>query len=249
MSFLAQISNAFSGNKQQQPAPDQGQQTNQPQPNQGQQQQQQQAPINNPSQGGNVDGTNKPVDPVEFYNKMWSNNPNQQGEAPPKLAIDPKTLDQVSSQLDFMQGAPQELVQKATNGDVQALMALMNHVSKNAYRTSMQHQSAVTDAFVGQREEFFGKRIPGVIKDELTMNNLAGGAKTPSYVRQQLADIAKKYQAANPDASPEEVAQAARQYVADLSKAVNGDPNGQQGQQGQQRQQQETDWDAYFDSN
>lgn len=244
MSFLAQISNAFGGNKQQ--APSQGQ----PQPNQGQQQQEQQAPINSPSQGGNVEGTNKPVDPVEFYNKMWSNNPNQQGEAPPKLAIDPKTLDQVSSQLDFMQGAPQELVQKATNGDVQALMALMNHVSKNAYRTSMQHQSAVTDAFVGQREEFFGKRIPGVIKDELTMNNLAGGAnKAPAFVKQQLADIAKKIQAANPDASPEEVAQAARQYVADLSKAVNGDPVNQGGQQGQQRQQQETDWDAYFDSN
>lgn len=249
MSFLQSLFGGQGQQQQQQQPNGQQQQQNQPQgQTNGQPPANGQAPANNPAQGGNVNGTNTPVDPVEFYNKMWQNNPNQQSEAPPKLAIDSDTLSKVSSQIDFTQGIDPQLVQKATSGDINSLMQLMNAVSQNTYRTAMQHQSAVTDAFVGQREEFFGKKIPSVIRDELTMNSISSSAqKAPAFVKQQLSEIAKKMQAANPDASPEEIATAARQYVADLSKAVNGDSN--QGQAQSQQRQEAVDWDAYFESN
>lgn len=212
-----------------------------------QQSQQGMQPNGNPTPNSNVNGSNQAVDPMAAYATMFTNNPDKQGEVAPSFTIDGKVLDTVTGQLDFTKNVPPELMQKAMSGDMKSFMDIMNHVGREAYRNSLQHSSAMTDKFVGMREEFNGKRLPNLVREELTMGEITGGAGAKSpIVRQQLVEIAKKYQAANPDASPQQVAAAAKQYVADLYGALNPEASSQGVKD---KQQQGTDWDAYFNAN
>ena len=211
-----------------------------------QQSQQGMQPNGQPTPNNNVNGSNQQVDPMAAYATMFTNDPNKQGDTAPSFSIDPKVLDQVSGGMDFTKDVNPELMQKAMGGDMSAFMEVMNHVGRGAYRSSLQHSSSLTDKFVGMREEFSGKRIPGMVREELTMGEITGNSGATSTVaRQQLVEIAKKYQAANPDASPQQVAAAAKQYVADLYGAINP----QNSSEANKSQSQATDWDAYFSEN
>ena len=215
-------------------------------PNQGRQ------PNGQPTPNSNVNGSNEIPDPLAAYAKMWDTTPTQEDQAP-TFNLDPKLLDQVAGGLDFTKGVNQELMQKATSGDIQSLVQLMNEVARNAYRQSLQHGSTLTDKFVGLREEHFGKRVPNVVREELTMGALSGndGAQMSPAARKQLAVIAKQYSKQNPDASPQEVAAAAKKYVSDMYMALN--PNAAQGNNangGNNSQGQANapfDWDAWAD--
>jgi len=205
-------------------------------------------PNGSPTPNSNVNGTNQQTDPMAAYATMFTNNTDKQGEVAPSFSIDPKVLDQVSGGMDFMQGADPAVMQKALGGDMQAFMDIMNHVGRSAYKSSLQHSSSLTDKFVGMREEFSGKRLPSMVREELTMGEIAGNSgSTSPVVRQQLVEIAKKYQAANPDASPQQVAAAAKQYVADLFGAIN--PESSPEAKAKAAQPREVNWDTYFDSN
>lgn len=179
----------------------------------------------NPGAPTNVDGSNTPADPTALYAKMWDNAPDQPGAEPPALRYDPKILDQVSGSMDFMKGIDPALIQKATSGDTAALMQVINLSNQQAYRASLEHNGAVVDNFIGRREQHLSKGLPGIVRGELTRGALfdsgEGQAPMPDFARQQLADTAKRIQAAHPDASPQQVAAAAKKYFTDMNAAVN----------------------------
>lgn len=232
-------------------APQGNQQQQQPGGQQGanspaQQSQQGMQPNGNPTPNSNVNGSNQAVDPMAAYATMFTNDPNKQGEAPPNFSIDAKVLDTVTGQMDFTRGVDPAIMQKAMGGDMQSFMDIMNHVGREAYKNSLNHSSTLTDKFVNMREEYSGKKLPKLVREELTMGEITGSAgSTSPIVRQQLAEIARKYQAANPDASPQQVAAAAKQYVADLYKQTHPSESPSL----QSNANQGTDWDAYFNAN
>jgi hypothetical protein len=160
--------------------------------------------------------------PLDVYKKMFENAASNTPEEAPKFAIDPKVLGDVSGKMDFTRGINQETLQKATSGDVNALMDIIKKVGQNAYRASIEHNTALTDTFINQRSDFEGKKIKSGVRQELTSSALAS---TPNYqhpvVKQELNRIASQFAAANPDASPQEVAQAAKKYIDDLQSALN----------------------------
>lgn len=227
MSFLASLFGNASA-----PAPQP--QPNQGQSNQGQQQQNQQQGQNN--QGGQSNpadnsanpaapaqnaGSNGPADPAQLYAKMWDNSTNKTNE-PPKLQIDDKVLSQVTEKLDFMQGVNPELMQKAISGDMNALIELLQHQGRQIYATTLKHNAAVTDAYVGQRDQFNSSNLPSSIKRELTLDTMFSGLKNiPEFAKQQLKDTALRFQQANPDASPAEVQQAVQDYMRQVAGFVN----------------------------
>jgi hypothetical protein len=193
---------------------------------------------------GKMPGTNQePVNPLDAYNKLWEN-ANKDADTPPVFDLDPKILNEVSSSLDFTQGINPELMQKATNGDVNALIQLMNQVAQRSYQTSLQHGSKLTDKFIGARSAFDLKGIDGKVKSELTNSALAA---TPNYshpvVKRQLNLIANQLQSVNPEASPQEIAQAAQDYLKELASAINpetGKPKEDSAADG------EVDWSKYL---
>lgn len=205
-------------------------------------------PSGNPGAPTNLDGSNTPADPTALYAKMWDNDPSQSGEAPPALKYDPQVLDKVSSGMDFLQGIDPALMQKATSGDISALMQVINQSNQRAYRASLEHNGAVVDNFIGRREQHLSKGLPSIVRGELTRGALfdggEGGTQLPSFAREQLADTARRIQAAHPDASPQQVAAAAKKYFTDMNDAVN-QPIGQKKQNAQAPGS--FDWDSWAD--
>lgn len=193
---------------------------------------------------GKIPGTDQlPVNPMDAYAKLWDTT-NTDTSAPPAFSIDPTTLDKVSGSLNFTQNVAPELMQKATSGDMTALMQIMNQVGQQAYKASISHNSTLTDKFVAARSQYDFKNIGSTVKQEMTSTALQTSVPNATHpvVKQELRRIADAMQKQNPDASPQDIADSAKKYFNELYSAVN--PG--QTQQEQQAATGEQDWDKYF---
>jgi hypothetical protein len=198
----------------------------------------------NPSNPQNPQA-NKEANPLDAYSGMWDTSKQGKDEQAPSFTIDPKVLDTVTGQLDFKKGVNPETLQKAMAGDSSAMIDVMEQVSRQAYRTAIEHSSHLTDKFVGAREGFNEKSLPGKVRGELTQHALSD---TPNYshpvVKRQLTEIAKQLAKVHPDASPQEIAKMSKTYLSELASALNPtDPNA--AKPGDKPA--EMDWDKYFD--
>lgn len=231
----------FKQGSQQQQQP-QGQQQNQ---NQGQQmpngqtmqQQGQQAGSQGPgampgqnSQGGGQ-GNN---DPLAAYSKLWDNSSNGNPSAPPSFVLDPKVLKEASGSIKFTEGLDPELMQRATSGDMNAFMEVINAVAQNTYRTSLEHGSTLTDRFVGARSQYDSKQFAPQVKNQLVTQELSS---IPNYshpaVRKQVDMVAEGMQRQNPDASPAEVAKMVKDYFQAVMMATGMAPQNSGANNGQ----------------
>lgn len=198
---------------------------------------------NNPSVGedGKMPGTdNTTQNPLDVYSKMFDN-ANKETEGAPAFKIDPKILNDVSGKMNFTQGIDPELMQKASSGDVNALLSIINITGQNAYRASLEHGTALTDTFLTHKGGYDKKQLESGVKQQLTSNELSSA---PNYshpvVKAELNRVAAQFSRANPDASPQEVAQAARKYINDLQLALNPKASSPETKDG------EMDWSKYL---
>lgn len=210
---------------------------------------------NNGSQGNNNQGNgnnqnsqnNQQPNPLDTYSKMFDN-PNTEGDKAPAFTIDPKVMDSVVSSQDFTQGIDPEVMQKAMSGDAQSMIQLIQNVGRNSYRAAIEHGGMLTDKFVGASLAHNGKSLGNKVRQELTTNALSS---TPNFqhpvVKKQLTEIAQRLQQANPDATPQEIADAAKQYLTDLATALNPqDPKQQSQNKSSQEERGAEFWDDYF---
>lgn len=194
-------------------------------------------------QTGKMPGTSPVAEnPLDVYKKMFENaNSNSSIEAP-SFSLDPKVLGDVSKKMDFTQGVDPDIMQKASSGDVQALMEVVRTVGQNSYRAALEHTTALTDTHLKQRGEYESKKLDVGVSKRLTENALSSA---PNYnhpvVKSELNRIAGQISASNPDASPQQVAEAAQKYLSDLFAAINPAST-----QNKQEDTGETDWSKYL---
>lgn len=201
------------------------------------------SPGNKAVEEGKMPGTDQlPANPLDVYAKLWDTTTNAP-EAAPVFNLDPKVLDSVSSTLDFTKSVSPELLQKATSGDMAAMMQVMNHVGQQSYKAALAHGTSLTDKFVDSRSKFDLKGIGAQVKSELTSNAMSG---IPNYshpaVKTEVTRIAKAMQQQNPEASPDEIATATKEYFTNVYAAINPSAPSQQ----QQDDANGVDWDKYF---
>lgn len=165
-----------------------------------------------------------PENPFDVYTKLFETAATNSDIQAPSFSIDPKVVAEVSGKMDFTKGINPELIQKATNGDAASMIQLIQEVGRNSYRASLEHTTKLTDTHLGQRSEFEGKKLRQGVKQELTM-----GAFDPAtnpqlnhpVVRTELNRIASQFAAANPDATPQEIAGMAKKYFSDIYNVMN----------------------------
>jgi hypothetical protein len=189
----------------------------------------------------NAGKTPQEVDPLAAFSKMYENP--AAAEKAPVFSLDDKALDGAVAANDFTKGFPPEMMQKATSGDANALMAMMQHVAGQAYKSALSHSATLTGKYSDARDEYNSKGFTSKVQRELTVNALTG---TPNFknpvVRKQLIMIAENIQRQHPDSSPEEIADMSRTYITEMNKAIN--PSAQS--KSSTDKQAPTDWDAYF---
>lgn len=195
---------------------------------------------------GKMPGTSPNMEnPLDSYKKMFDNANKDSELQAPSFKIDSKVLNDVSSKMDFTRGINQEVLSKATSGDVSALMDIIKTVGQNAYKASLEHNTALTDTYLNQRGEFDKKSLEKGVKSQLTSEALSNA---PNYnhpvVKAELNRIASQFAAANPDSSPQEIAKAAQKYISDLQSALNpSDPS--KNSDGSDKPE-EMDWSKYL---
>ena len=228
--------NLFSQQKPQQQAPQQQQAQQKPaQP--GQQPQQSNDP--NAMQPGAA----APQNPLDLYSGLWDNTKQQQQDTPPAFSLEPEMLAKVSSSLDFTRNDPPELVEKATSGDMNAMLQLMNHVGRQAYEASLSHGATLTDKFVGARSQYDQRAIGTQVKNEMVSSSFKDVPNSHHpVVKQELTRIAKAMQQQYPDASPDDIVKHTKEYWAAIQQAMSPDA----GKSDANAQPAEQDWDKFF---
>lgn len=179
-------------------------------------------PVTPETPAGQMPGSaQQPVNALDAYSKLFDNSAKAPDVAP-SFNLDPKILGEAAGSMNFTQGIPQELMAKATSGDANALIEMMNLVGRAAYQSSLSHSTALTDKFVAARSEFDLKGVGAQVTKQLTNSALADA---PNYqhpvVKAEFTRIANAFQAQNPDSSPAEIAAATKTYMQDLHTAMN----------------------------
>lgn len=167
--------------------------------------------------------------PLDVYQKMFDNASKNSGIQAPSFSIDPTVLNDVSSKMDFTKGINPDLVQKATAGDANAMIQLIQETGRNAYRASLEHATKLTDTHLGQRSEYESQRLQKGVKQQLTSDALSSNTNfnhpvVKSELNRIARDLANSTEFA--DASPQEIAKAAKKYFDDVYSAINpADPS------------------------
>ncbi len=193
---------------------------------------------------GKMPGTDQlPANPLDAYKEMFDNAAKNSDIQAPSFKLDSETLNKVSSNMDFTKGIPEELMQKALGGDAGALLKVLQSASQNSYKAALEHTTALTDTFINQRGEYESKKVNDNVRRELTTQSLSD---TPNFdhpvVRAELTRVAQQFAAANPEASPKQIADQAKKYISDLQNALSpSSPTASK-----QQSAKDTDWDTYF---
>lgn len=237
--FKPKAAEPSNNNQQQQ----QGQQA--PANQQGQQGQQQSAitqgqadPANNPA-----NNTKQAENPLDQFKGMFDNT-STDADKVPSFVLPSDKVNDVASKMNFTQGINPELMQKAMAGDAQSMMEIINNVGQQAYARSIEHTATLSDNFINQRLAHEGKTLNSKVKEQLTSAELQ--TKTPGFdnpvVKAQLSSTARELARMYPDATPQEIAQKARDYITTLANSINP----QATTAPQQESAKDVDWDKYF---
>lgn len=183
-----------------------------------------------------------PENPMDVYSNMYDNIQKNNGSAPPAFTLDQETLDKVSGSLNFGQGIDPAKMQAALSGDAQAFSEVLNSFGRELYKTSLQHSGVLTDKFVSSRSDYDKNAIQKEVKSNLVANHFTQVPNSNHpVVKRELSRIASMLQSQYPEAPPNEIAEASRQYFMEITQAMQGEKDPAPSNP------RETNWDSYFD--
>lgn len=164
--------------------------------------------------------------PLDIYSGLYDNANRKDAITAPSFKLDPAKIKEVAGTMDFTKNVDPDLLAKAQNGDTTALLQLINSVGRNSYAASVEHLTALTDHHLTSRSSFEDSRISDTVKKNLTANELSS---TPNFshpvLKTELNRIANQLSQLpeNADATPQQIAKQAQEYLTNLANAMNPD--------------------------
>lgn len=169
--------------------------------------------------------------PMDAFSNLWQNDPNQQNQnadpwSSPLFNSDPQKILEAAQGQDFLRSAPPELMQKALGGDMQSMMDLIQHSTRQALGLSLQLQTATTEQAGKRIGERFNQSLPNKFK-ELTVRNQKPNNPALEHpaVKQMMESIRERITAKNPDKRPEEIQAMTEEYFGNFSQLFSGNTN------------------------
>jgi len=143
-------------------------------------------------------------------------NPEAQG-----LQLTDEVLDKVIPSIDFSQGLSPEVQQKIAAGDGNAILEAIKQAGAVAYKTAMQHNSALVNANLDARFKALEPTIQKSVNSNLTSNALASlpNASNP-VVKAELDRVAQQLRTKYPEASNQWIAEQTNTYLLELGKQL-----------------------------
>jgi len=164
--------------------------------------------------------------------EIWGAKPIESPTSKPVFQpTDPQALQQAVSSINFAEVVPAELMTKAAGGDAAAMMEMMNLVARAGYSASAesskellsQHDSVRTS----QIDQLIEQRFKQMMGGE-AVKKVNPAFENPKYAP-MLDKLQKQFQAAYPNASPQELANHAQKFMEDFANDIyTGSPEGKQ---------------------
>ena len=199
MSFFSSI---FGGAQQpaQQPAEQATQQQTPPQP----QQQPQISDANNPQnlQGGNNTtaqisqgdpSQQQAKSPIEQLTEIMQNSQKPAQQQPDNFFnLDPARVQEIVSTMDFTAGIPQETMQAFQQGDVKAMMSIMQAMQRNAVASSLQMSNKLVEHGTKHASSQLQQTLPSqIMKQNVTESLLADNQYAAPFAAMIVDGLAK----------------------------------------------------------
>lgn len=207
--------------------------------------------IKDPNAQNKGSGQEQQNDPFAFYADVLKPSQENKDAGPPKFHLG-DTISKAAAAQDFAAKISPEMQARLDSGeplDGKTVRQLLNEVGRSIYSTSLEHQTALTDRFVGLRAEHDSRGMPQQIQKFLASNQTRKipGADNPvvkSFLEDSAARIAAKY----PDQTPEWVAEKAKELFINIAGAIDPDMKQQsKGSNGVTREEVPADfWDKYL---
>lgn len=183
----------------------------------------------------------EPAGVLDAYKDLYTPDTKEPEKAPEfNLAAD--KLDGVVNSQDFMQGVNPELMQKLQSGDMSALGEIINHATRRAYRSALEHGSTLTGKFVDARLGFSEKNLDSRIRSSNLNDHLS---QTPNFsnpvVKQHMTSLVNQLSSKHPDAPMKDIVEEAKRIMMEVARGVNPEAEQPQG-----RQKTTEDWEAYI---
>ncbi len=142
---------------------------------------------------------------------------------PVELLSSPEMLDKLTSSLDFQSAISSETQQKLADQTPDAIISLVQDVSRESYKAALKHSSILTQQTIDDRLARQDKATQSKISDSLGKHELH--RELPELNNPILSMAVEGFQAKlqqqNPTMTTEQVASETRNYVTELSKAFN----------------------------
>lgn len=166
----------------------------------------------------------EPTNPLDEFGPLWENTPNSQPSGPqPLFKPDMGKFQDAVGKLNFAESLPQELVTKALGGDAASFGQAVNTVAQQAFGKAI--------LLSGQMmEKALEKRLAEVTKQIDTRVNSLGArdkirSENPAFSHSAVAPmldfIQSRIQAKYPEASPDQIKQAAMAYMSNVAGLFN----------------------------
>jgi hypothetical protein len=193
---------------------------------------------------------------LQNFDKLWDKvEPAPQASMIPALNIDLGKLREGAKNLNFMDGIPQELIQKAMSGDAASFSDVINKAVQLGFAQSAAASAEITrQSLTSAQTALKDSVLPTAIRETQISAEMA--AQNPVFsdpsVAPMLEMMKNQFAAKYPTASPQEVAAAAKQYLSQFAgKIVSGNGGSiitpEEQKQRNTNVRGETDWGAFFD--
>ncbi len=148
---------------------------------------------------------------------------------------DEEAVNALLSKVDFRSSISEATQQKLANDDPNAMLDVINDVTKAAYLTALRHNQSMTQRVLQDQTKSFDKSVSSKISQSISDKELERALPEISnpVVAAGVKPFIQQLRQQNPNMSPETIVAEVRGYLQELNLAVNpsSNPKGQRGAQ------------------
>ncbi len=167
-----------------------------------------------------------PESPLDKFADIWKIDPTKSDDPGSIFSVDPVKLQEAASKVNFAQVIPQDAIQKMSEGGqgaVEAFITSMNSVAQASYAQSAMAATKIVEQALGKAQQSYDVKIQDMIKRNSVSESLRG--ENPLFsnpaVSPFLNAMEKQFTEKYPTASSAEITKLAKEYMVELSKALN----------------------------
>jgi hypothetical protein len=169
-----------------------------------------------------------PVNPLDAYSNLFTPKPQDpKAQKVPTMAdpilgtLDPVAFRQQVATANFASNIPQEQMQKALGGDVQAFSDVINSAAREAFAAAAQLSHGLIEQGVRTGAERLNSGLDSRIRNfQVKSQNTSNEALNHPAVAPMLNAVKMQIASSNPNLSADQVQQQAEQYFSQMAEVL-----------------------------